>query len=520
MTVRKRIFVANLVMLVILLLLVFLLSFYIVRVFTGVYMSNDIDRISVPEDSDKSVSIYELQIVFDSMINMSVEATYTPQEYPDYKKIISYLRGTGTMAYVLIDGNTVFLSGAKSADEIYKYAIKTNGTIENKSGTLFYSDSNSFMYASTFDNNGKSFSVMMFNNKLGTAGLKIDNNRYWDEANTAVSKAVRSIAILGSIVIVIINLLLIVAVSNSIMGPLNKLKEATKLIAAGKFDFEMDYTGDDELTEVLSNFDYMRTKLLESTEQQKKYEENRKELIAGISHDLRTPLTSIKGYVSGLIDGIADSPERRTQYLTIIYNTACDLDKLVDELFLFSKLDADKIPFDFVVTELDNYLASCIEEFRFTYSKNNIVVTYANVCNGPVYVSLDPDRFARVLINIADNSSKYKVNPVGSIHVTMYRENDDFVCVSIKDDGKGMDRKYADKIFDSFYRNDPARTNPVKGSGLGLSIAKQIVTRHGGRIHAETNIGEGMNIIIELPVLDDPTKGNNGGFIGEKNTNN
>ena len=84
MTVRKRIFVANLVMLVILLLLVFLLSFYIVRVFTGVYMSNDIDRISVPEDSDKSVSIYELQIVFDSMINMSVEATYTPQEYPDY----------------------------------------------------------------------------------------------------------------------------------------------------------------------------------------------------------------------------------------------------------------------------------------------------------------------------------------------------------------------------------------------------------------------------------------------------
>lgn len=520
MTVRKRIFIANLVMLVILLLLVFLLSFYIVRVFTGVYMSNDIDRISVPQDDNKSVSIYELQIVFDSMINMSTESSYMPQEYSNYKDIVSYLRGTDTMAYILIDGDTVFLSGAKSADEIYKYAIKSNSSIENKAGTLFYSDANSFMYASTFEYDEKIISVMMFNNRLGTSGLKIDNNRYWEDANIAVSKSVRSIAILGSIVIVIINLLLIVAVSNSIMGPLNKLTEATKLIAEGKFDFELDYTGDDELTEVLSSFDYMRTKLLESTEQQKKSEENRKEMIAGISHDLRTPLTSIKGYVSGLIDGIADSPERRTQYLTIIYNTACDLDKLVDELFLFSKLDADKMPFDFVVTDLDNYLASCIEEFRFTYSKNNIVVTYANVCNGPIYVSLDPDRFARVLINIADNSSKYKVNKVGSIHVSLYKENEDFVCISIKDDGKGMDRKYAEKIFDSFYRNDPARTNPVKGSGLGLSIAKQIVTRHGGRIHAETNIGEGMNIIIELPVLDCPMQGKEGGFIGEKNTDN
>lgn len=520
MTVRKRIFIANLVMLIILIALVFLLSFYIIRVFTGIYMSNDIDRISIPDAGDRRVSIYELQIVFDSMLDMSVHNPYTPEEYQDYDDINSYLKATDTMAYILIDGDTVYLQGAKSADEIYKYAIKANGSVDNREGTLFYSDDSSFMYASVFERAGKTISILMFNNKLGTSGLRIDNNRYWEDANSAISKAVRSIAILGSIVIVIINLILIIAVSNSIMGPLNKLKEATKKIAEGELDFEIDYTGDDELTEVLASFDYMRGKLLETTEQQKKLEENRKEMIAGISHDLRTPLTSIKGYVSGLIDGIADSPERRTQYLTIIYNTACDLDKLVDELFLFSKLDADKMPFDFVITDLDSYLSACIDEFSFTYSKNNIVVTYTNVCKRPVYVSLDPDRFARVLINIADNSSKYKVNPVGSIHISLYEEEEGMATISIKDDGKGMDKRYADKIFDSFYRNDPARTNPVKGSGLGLSIAKQIVTRHAGTIHAETNIGEGMNIIIKLPTLDSPFQEDKGGVIGEKNIDN
>ena len=501
MTVRKRILIANLVMLVVMLLLVLLLSFYIIRVFVSTYVTNDVNSISIPSDSDQSLSVFELQIVFDGMVNMSVESPHTPEKHPDFNKIDSYLKSTNTMAYILINGSTVYLTGAQSADEIYKYAVKTNSSIESQEGTLFYSDDRSFMYASSFISKDNNVTVMMYNNRLGASGLKIDNSKYWSEASSAISRAVKSIAILGGIVIVIINFLLIIAVSNSIMGPLNKLKGATKMIADGKFDFELDYTGADELTEVLASFDDMRTKLLESAEQQKKYEENRKEMIAGISHDLRTPLTSIKGYVSGLIDGIADSPERRMQYLTIIYNTACDLDKMVDELFLYSKLDMEKIPFDFINLDINDYLFSCVEEFKVTYGKQKIVVTYANLCNQPMVVKLDPDQFARVLVNIADNSAKYKTNEIGSLHITLYSENEDSVCISLKDDGNGVDKRYAEKIFDSFYRNDPARTNPVKGSGLGLSIAKQIVHSHEGSIRAETNIGEGMNIIITLPVI-------------------
>lgn len=123
----------------------------------------------------------------------------------------------------------------------------------------------------------------------------------------------RSITILGSIVIIIINFVLIVALSNSIMSPMNKLKEAAQKISEGNLDFEISYTGDDEITDVLQKFEQMREKLVESNEKQKAYEEDRKEMIAGISHDLRTPLTSIKGYVSGLIDGIADSPGKTAE---------------------------------------------------------------------------------------------------------------------------------------------------------------------------------------------------------------
>ena len=224
-------------------------------------------------------------------------------------------------------------------------------------------------------------------------------------------------------------------------------------------------------------------------------------MIAGISHDLRTPLTSIKGYVSGLIDGIADSPEKQQKYLTTIYNTASEMDKLVDDLFLFSKLDLDKIPFEFEHVEIGNYVSQCCEEIKFSLEKKKVSLSFANLCKNPVYVMLDRGQFARVLLNIAENSAKYKKNEIGSLYVAVSADDGNAV-IAMKDDGEGIDSSLTSKIFDSFYRNDPARTNPVKGSGLGLSIAKQIVVNHGGRIWAESNIGEGLTIYISLPVAE------------------
>ena len=125
-------------------------------------------------------------------------------------------------------------------------------------------------------------------------------------------------------------------------------------------------------------------------------------------------------------------------------------------------------------------------------------LSFVNLCKNPVYVMLDRDQFARVLVNIAENSAKYKKDEIGSLSVVLAEDNGE-VFIALKDDGEGIEASLTGKIFDSFYRNDPARTNPVKGSGLGLSIAKQIITSHGGKIWAESNVGEGLTIYISLP---------------------
>ena len=168
---------------------------------------------------------------------------------------------------------------------------------------------------------------------------------------------------------------------------------------------------------------------------------------------------------------------------------------------MFSKLDLNKIPFEFEHVEIGNYVAQCCEELKFSMEKKNMCLTFANLCKSPVYVKLDRAQFARVLINIAENSAKYKKNEIGSLYVAVMEENSE-VIIALKDDGEGIESNLTRKIFDSFYRNDPARTNPVKGSGLGLSIAKQIVTEHQGRIWAESNLGEGLTIFISIPTSE------------------
>jgi len=507
-------------MLLFLLALVMILSFYIMRIFLMTYIKNDVKSLEIPEYHENTISVYELQILFDGMIDMANEAPYDVKSHADFTQIDEYITKTGSRAYILLNGTPVYLNGGDNANDIYAGAILLNDTIAQNKKTILYSDSDSFLYSTNvyLDDTGDEAELLLYNDHIGTMEFRNENSRYWQDAASNINDAVRSITILGSIIIIIINFVLIVALSNSIMGPLNKLKEATQKISEGNLDFEIDYTGDDEITDVLQKFEQMREKLVESNETQKAYEEDRKEMIAGISHDLRTPLTSIKGYVSGLLDGIADSPEKQQKYLTTVYNTAVEMDKLVDDLFLFSKLDLDKIPFDFEHVEIGNYISQCCEEIKFSMEKKKMSLAFANLCKNPVYVMLDRDQFARVLVNIAENSAKYKKNEIGSFYVAVTEENGE-VLIALKDDGEGIDSSLTGKIFDSFYRNDPARTNPVKGSGLGLSIAKQIVTSHGGRIWAESNIGEGLTIYISLPadetIIDER---NDGKDAGEENT--
>jgi signal transduction histidine kinase len=231
--------------------------------------------------------------------------------------------------------------------------------------------------------------------------------------------------------------------------------------------------------------------------EQQKYEESRKELIAGISHDLGTPLTLIKGYVSGILDGVANTPEKIGNYLRTINSTADNMRRMVDNLFLFSKLDINKVPFYFETVNFVDYLKSHCQEIQIELAKKEMDLVLRLDCE-QANVRLDVMQFERAMFNIVDNSTKYKKGDRGKIEISL-KEEEDYVFLSIEDDGSGIAKTEAPHIFDIFYRTDKARGETEKGSGLGLAIVKQIVTFHQGEVWAESEVNQGLRITISLP---------------------
>lgn len=219
--------------------------------------------------------------------------------------------------------------------------------------------------------------------------------------------------------------------------------------------------------------------------------------MAGISHDLRTPLTGIKGYVEGLIDGVANTPEKVNKYLNTIHRKACDMDELVDRLFLFSKLDTGKYPFDFELISVNGYFDKIYDDIREEFLKKGLKIHYINKCGEDYKIKIDCREIRRVILNILDNTVKYndRENKESEFYIS---KEDGMLVIKISYNGKGVDDEILGKLFESFYRADPSRTNPSQGSGLGLAIAKNIVEAHRGKIEASNN--NGLTIVIKLPM--------------------
>jgi histidine kinase len=298
------------------------------------------------------------------------------------------------------------------------------------------------------------------------------------------------------IILILTNSVLTFFVSRSIIKPLNILKNAADQIKEGNLNFEMKPYANDEIGEVAGAFEEMRSKLKSSVEQQLQYENNRKELISNISHDLKTPITAVMGYVEGIIDGVADSQEKMNKYIKTIYTKASDIDKLIDELFLFSKLDLKKVPFNFEKVDIDEYLHDCMEELRFDLEGKGIELSYINSLSG-IQVMADREKIKRVIINIIENAVKYMDKDNSEIKIYL-DEKPGHVVIAIKDNGHGIHIDALPFIFERFYRADPSRNSSTGGSGLGLSIAKCIVEEHGGRIWAESIEGVGTSVFFIL----------------------
>jgi signal transduction histidine kinase len=299
------------------------------------------------------------------------------------------------------------------------------------------------------------------------------------------------------LILIITNGLLTYFVSKTIIVPIKQLQKAAKQMKEGDLNIPIKPNSNDELGQLALDFDEMRIRLKESIDQQLAYEENRKELVANISHDLKTPITTIKGYIEGIRDGVANTPEKINRYLQTVYSKSIDLDHMIDELFLYSKLDLHRLPFHFEKIHFDQYLQDFVEELRFDVEGKMVDVDLTVENDNEYVINGDREHLKRVIMNIVNNSLKYidKENKKLSFHLSNI---DTKILFKMVDNGPGIAEENLPFIFDRFYRADMARGTEKGGSGLGLSIAKRIIEEHQGNIWAERKKGQGTTILFTL----------------------
>lgn len=308
----------------------------------------------------------------------------------------------------------------------------------------------------------------------------------------------------GLIALVIILLFVIAIIilsfitSRTIVRPIQKIARGADEIAGGNLDYEIDYKSTNELGKTVDSFNAMRLRLKEMIESRARSEQAKKEMTAGFAHDLRTPLTSIKGYVEGLRDGIANTPEKQQYYLQTIYESTLQTEKLLNELMTFSKLELGSTENNRSIVNVNEFVADGQAELTHYLKQQNFALEVKNSCTDTAEIEIDTDAFQRVFLNIISNSIKYKRPEVPGKVTLIVTEYDKMVIMEFADNGIGVAKENLNKIFDAMYRTDPARSQVSQGSGLGLAVCKQIVEQNGGSIWARSHEDNGLSIFISL----------------------
>ena len=278
-----------------------------------------------------------------------------------------------------------------------------------------------------------------------------------------------------------------------IMEPLNKLDEAAERVKNGNLNEKIEYYGDEEFQEVCNNFNAMQDALRLERERSQRYEKSRTDMVAGISHDLRTPLTAIRGTIKGLMDGVASDPLVHDKFLKTAYRRTGEMDELLQQLFYFSKLETGNMPLRTESIELNSYISNYITAKKFLYPQITFDFTFATerLC-----AVIDPEQMIRVLDNLMQNSIKYAEVSDLRIVIALNSEDDRAVLI-FKDNGNGVAEDKLPHLFEEFYRGDVSR-NKKDGNGLGLYIVKYLIEAMSGSVRAFNDSGFGIEIKIPL----------------------
>ncbi len=309
--------------------------------------------------------------------------------------------------------------------------------------------------------------------------------------NALISKSLMVDMVIAIMAILVFTAIMLTRwINKSVFRPMTELNIAMRKIKEGNFDYALptDLSGD--IGDLYRNYEDMRLRLKESTEENAEQEKQNRELISNISHDLKTPITAIKGYVEGILDGVADTPEKVDKYVKTVYNKANDMERLINELTYYSRIENQRIPYNFHRINVEEYFGDCLEEVGLDLEQRKIQLNYTNMTQPDTIVIADPEQMKKVINNIINNSIKYMDKPQGIIDIRILDDTDS-IRIEIADNGKGIAQKDLPRIFERFFRTDASRNSSQGGSGIGLSIVRKIIEDHGGYIWATSKEGEG-----------------------------
>ena len=292
-------------------------------------------------------------------------------------------------------------------------------------------------------------------------------------------------------------ILLTSRLTGRITATLKTLRQAADNLRDGELDFQILSCDERELDELSHSLESVRQRLKAPAVAEAAAQEERGLLMANLSHDLRTPITAIKGYVEGIQDGIANTPEKQRHYLEIVYNISVILERLVRNMSDFSEYELGRMQYHFEYVEMGPFLRDLAEEYQVDVQQNGMTFT-AQIPQGHYVVTADRSKLKRVLDNLVSNAIKYG-RAGGAIALTA-EEYERGLVIQVSDNGKGISAQALRHVFDSFFREDSARTSSVPGSGLGLAICRSIVDSHHGKIWLTSEEGEGTRAFLYLPL--------------------
>ncbi len=408
------------------------------------------------------------------------------------KRLESY----GFSVCVSIDGKTLYISDG--CDE--KYFSGKNETPDSyESGYVFLNDNTMQIRDVTQSQGGKSISVA-----LKSTGKP-------SEEKTSVALKLWQLSDAGFLILfasfiafaTVFDVFLVRTLTKKIMRPIENLDSAAEKIKKGILNEPVIIDNStQELGELSQTFEEMRIKLKNSLDSKAEYERIRLNTYSGLNHDIRTAVTTIKGYTQGLIDGIAATPEKHEKYINAIANSTASLEKLIDALSEVTDLETNIVAFKFKERDMYSLMTDWFTESASALEERHVKVRTVYGCDKRVFCNIDAFQIERVIDNILANCIKYKKPEKSTIEVdiTTSIDTDGMYKIEYRDNGIGISSGDAERVFDVFYRADEARSNVQSGSGMGLSIVRQIILRHGGTIKAGGEKGKGLTLTLTLPI--------------------